>query len=368
MSVNFFLPTKIIIDEDCVKKNAPLFKKMGKKALIVTGRHSARENGALQDVTDALAFQDIDYVLFDKVESNPSIATVRDGAAAAKESGADFVIGIGGGSPMDAAKAIALIASQDLSDAELFAGSYSSDILPLVLLPTTAGTGSEVTQYSILTDDNAQSKTSIATPLLFPKIAMVDAKYTAGLPLKTTINTAIDALSHSIEGMLATRANSLSDLLAAESIAKIASNFDKLLSGKVDAACRADLIYSSTLGGIVIAHTGTTAVHSMGYSLTYFHHIDHGRANGLLLAAFFSFIEKQNPSAIRRLLDIMGLSSTAAFKNVLSRLLGEKETITTQDFEKFAGIAIKAKNITNCIFVPNEQDLYNMYVESFTKD
>lgn len=365
MSVNFFLPTKVLMDEDCVSKNAALFKNFGKKALLVTGRNSARANGSLQDVTEALASQNIDFKLFDKVESNPTIATVREGAAAAQNFGADFVIGIGGGSPMDAAKAIALLACQTLSDDELFSGNYASKILPLVLLPTTAGTGSEVTPYSILTNDEVQSKTSIATPLFFPKIAMVDPKYTRRLPLRITINTAIDALSHSIEGMLAIKANSLVDILAAESISRITRNFDNLLSDNVDAACRADLIYASTLGGIVISHTGTTAVHSMGYSLTYFNHIDHGRANGLLLAAFFTFIEKQNPAAIRRLLDIMRLSSTAEFKNVLDRLLGQKETISTQDFEKFAGIAIKAKNISNCSIVPTKQDLYNMYVESF---
>ena len=366
MSVNFFLPTKVLLDEDCVSKNAALFKELGEKALIVTGRNSARANGSLQDVTEALKSQNIDFELFDKVESNPTIVTVRDGADVAQKCGADFVIGIGGGSPMDAAKAIALLACQNLSDDELFSGNYAPKILPLVLLPTTAGTGSEVTPYSILTNDKAQSKTSIATPLFFPKIAMIDSKYTRGIPLRITINTAIDALSHSIEGMLAIKANSLVDVLAIESISKITRNFKKLLNDNVDAACRADLIYASTLGGMVISHTGTTAVHSMGYSLTYFNHIDHGRANGLLLAAFFAFIEKQNPAAIRRLLDIMGLSSTAEFKDVLDRLLGQKETISKQDFEKFAGIAIKAKNISNCSIVPTKQDLYNMYVESFS--
>ena len=366
MSVNFFLPTKVLLEEDCVKKNAAIFKGFGKKALIVTGRRSARANGSLQDVTDALASQEIAYAVYDRVDANPTIANVREGAAFAKENAADFVIGIGGGSPMDAAKAIALLSCQELSDSALFAGTYGPDILPLILLPTTAGTGSEVTQYSILTNDSAQSKTSIATPLLFPKVAMVDAKYTLALPIKTTINTAIDALSHSIEGMLSTKANSLTDLLAADSIAKISANFKKLLSGEVDAACRADLIYASTLGGIVIAHTGTTAVHSMGYSLTYFHHIDHGRANGLLLTAFCRFIERQNAAFIRRLLDIMGIADVAAFGTVLSQLLGEKEKIEKNEFEKFAAIAIKAKNIPNCIIVPTQQDLCDIYAESFS--
>lgn len=366
MSVQFFLPTKVILDENCVQKSAALLKTFGQKALIVTGRHSAKANGSLQDVTDALASQGISHVLFDRIDSNPDIPTVRAGAAFARENGADFVIGIGGGSPMDASKAIALLARQDIPDERLFSGPYGPDILPLVLLPTTAGTGSEVTQYSILTNDAAQTKTSIATPLLFPKLALLDHRYTSGLPLRTTVNTAVDALSHAIEGILATRANSLVDLLATESIQKISGNFGRLAAGTVDPAARAELLYASTLAGIVIAHTGTTAVHSMGYSLTYFHHIDHGRANGLLLGAFFSFIEKQSPAVIRRLLDIMGLKNTQAFKDILAKLLGEKERITREEFAQYAALAIQAKNIANCTVVPTEQDLFDMYVESFS--
>ncbi|WP_243114499.1 iron-containing alcohol dehydrogenase [Ethanoligenens harbinense] len=182
MPINFFLPTRILMDDGCVRKHAAVFKELGKKALIVTGKHSAKANGSLQDVADTLTAQGIDYTVFDRVETNPSIANVREGAAFAKEHHVDFVIGIGGGSPMDASKAIALLACQDLADEVLFTGPYTQDILPLLLLPTTAGTGSEVTQYSILTNDRAQSKTSIANPLIFPKIAMIDAKYTPNLP------------------------------------------------------------------------------------------------------------------------------------------------------------------------------------------
>lgn len=366
MSVKFFMPTRVLLDEDCVRKNAAIFKEFGKKALLVTGKHSAKANGSLQDVTDVLTAQGIAYVVFDKVEANPSIANVREGAAFAKENQVDFVIGIGGGSPMDASKAIALLACQDLSDDTLFTGPFTQDILPLVLLPTTAGTGSEVTQYSILTNDRAQSKTSIANPLIFPKVALIDAKYTEALPLRTTINTAIDALSHSIEGTLSKKTNVLVDALAKESIRLIALHFQDLLGGQLDAKARADLIYASTLGGIVIAQTGTTAVHCMGYSLTYFHHIDHGRANGLLLPAFLAFLAKRQPEVIRSILDIMGMESTAAFRDVIDRLLGEKESITKEEFQKFSGIAIKAKNIPGCLVVPTQEDLYQMYVESFS--
>ena len=118
---------------------------------------------------------------------------------------------IGGGSPMDAAKAIALLACQDIPESALFSGEYGTEVLPMVHIPTTAGTGSEVTQYAVLTNDAAQTKTSLASPMLFPKYALLDAKYMSGLSLSTTINTAMDALSHVIEGMLSIRANAMTD-------------------------------------------------------------------------------------------------------------------------------------------------------------
>lgn len=365
MAVRFDMPTRVLLEADCVKKNAAQLAALGKKALIVTGAHSARACGALQDMTEALSAQGCGFAVFGRVEANPSIATVRAGAAAAREAGADFVVGIGGGSPMDAAKAVALLARQEIADGALFSGRYAPDILPLALVPTTAGTGSEVTQYSVLTNDEAQTKTSIASPLLFPKLALVDPRYTAGLPLRTTVNTAIDALSHCVEGMLSARANPLADLLAGEGIRKISGRFGELLSGKIGPEARADLIYASTLGGMVIAHTGTTAVHSMGYSLTYFHHIDHGRANGLLLASFLAFVEKKDPETVRRIAGLMGLGGTGGIRDALGRLLGEKETLTAEELERFADLSIKARNIANCAVVPNREDLRRMYAESF---
>ncbi|HCB99855.1 MAG TPA: alcohol dehydrogenase [Ruminococcaceae bacterium] len=367
MSIEFSLPTKILLDQDCVKKNAALLKNFGKKALIVTGRRSAKMNGSLQDVIEALRSQKLDFVIYDHVDNNPSIDNVRDGSVFAKKNKVDFIIGIGGGSPMDASKAIALLACQNLTDEALFTGPYIDKVLPLVLLPTTAGTGSEVTQYSILTNDHAQSKTSIATPLIFPKLALVDPRYTRHLPLRTTINTAIDALSHAIESDLSKKANALTKLIAEESIRRIALNFKFLLRGELGDKVREELIYASTLAGIAIAHTGTTAVHSMGYSLTYFKHIDHGRANGLLLASFLAFVAQKDGASVDRLLSLMKVQNLKEFRLILAQLLGEKEKIADEEFKKYAEIAIKAKNISNCTIIPVEEDLYGMYRESFNE-
>lgn len=365
MKFNFFMPTKVISGEDCIVQNSEAFKAFGKKAVIVCGKHSAEASGALSDICKAIKKNQQDFCIYNKIMSNPTIPCVYDGAEFAKSNGADFVIAIGGGSPMDAAKAISLTAAQNIPPEQLFNSSEFTDkILPLVFVPTTAGTGSEVTQYSILTNDTAQTKTSIASQLIFPKIAFIDGKYTESLSKKTTVNTAIDALSHAIEGILSVRAGTISDALAFKSIEMIASCFESLKKGKLSKEQRTILIEASTMAGMVIAQTGTTSVHVMGYSLTYFKDIDHGRANGLLLGKTLKFIEKKNPELIKKILMPLNMSCDK-FQAVLDELLGEKEKLTEEEILKFTEKASKNKNLCNGKVPPNKDDIYMIYKTSF---
>lgn len=134
---------------------------------------------------------------------------------------------------MDSAKAIALLAVSDIERKNLFDGNIGNKALPMIHIPTTAGTGSEVTPYAILTNHEKQTKKSIASPCLFPTYALLDAKYTKNLGLATTVNTAIDSLSHSVEGMMSKRANIMADIIAKEAVKIIASTFDDLISGEL---------------------------------------------------------------------------------------------------------------------------------------
>ncbi len=353
--------------EDCVHSNSSSFLEMGKKALIVTGKHSAKRNGSFDDIIKVLNSNGQTWALFDKVMSNPTIECVYKGAAFAKSENVDFIIAIGGGSPMDAAKAISLLACQDIPEDKLYGGQYSDEILPMVLVPTTAGTGSEVTPYAILTNDREQTKKSISSQILFPKIAILDAKYMDNLPKEIAVNTAIDALSHSIEGMLALRANSITDSIALESIRRISRCFDSLKSGKLSKTQRFELLYASTLGGMVIANTKTTAVHSLGYSLTYFHGIDHGRANGLLLGEFLKYIQKSLPERVYEILSAMGLSTVSQFIDLLDELLGEREKLTDEQIEKYVAITAKSGNVKNSPIIPSKEDLTEILKSSLNK-
>jgi alcohol dehydrogenase class IV len=367
MTFTYFMPTRVIMGENCVFQNRLLLKELGAKALIVTGKHSAKTNGSLGDTLQALKANGQSFYVFDQVMSNPTVDCVFDGAAAAKKESCDFVIAIGGGSPMDAAKAAAALAVQDIPKSQVFRGSYP-EALPLAAIPTTAGTGSEVTPYAILTNDEAKTKTSLASPALFPRLALLDAKYLDGLSRAVTINTALDALSHAVEGSLSVRASPLSGALAKESIRAISECFGAISAEHPSREVRRKLLWASTLAGMVIANTGTTAVHAMGYQLTYWKNIDHGRANGLLLGEFLQCCaEKEAALPLRRIEDIisiMGLESPEAFSRMLGSLLGAREKITAAELESYAGKALAAKNMTNCYITPEYQDIVRIYTKS----
>ncbi|HHV65097.1 MAG TPA: iron-containing alcohol dehydrogenase [Peptococcaceae bacterium] len=370
----YYMPTMVIFGKNCVKENSQLFTTLGKKALIVTGTQSAKRNGSEKDVRTALETAGISYLVYDKVIANPTIACVYEGAKIAKANEVDFIIAIGGGSPMDAGKAIALLAAQDITEENLFSGPYAERVLPLAMIPTTAGTGSEVTQYSVLTNEKSQTKTSISSDLLFPRIAFLDAKYTVNLPAVITINTALDALSHAIESMLSIRASYLSNILAADSIRILMDCIPDVLEAQKSEEgfhlafeTREQLLLASTLAGIVIAQTGTTIVHSMGYSLTYFKNIDHGRANALLLGEYLRLVNEVQPNLTARILNAMNLSGLEAFATLIDSLLGNREKLSPAEITQFSKIAVKAKNITNCIVQPNEEDIRRIYANSLLK-
>lgn len=350
--------------DNCVSAQAGLLSGLGRRALVVTGARSARANGSLADLEAALAANGQTCAVFDKVMENPTIDCVYEGAALARKEGADFVVGVGGGSPMDAAKAIAWLACEDVPREKLFSGCFGKR-LPLCCIPTTAGTGSEVTQYSVLTDDARQTKASLSSPLLFPDLALLDGKYMDALPHRTTVNTVIDSLSHSMEGYVSAKANPLSDRLALTAVEIIGGILPRLTEDRLTAEDRAQLLYASTLGGMVIAHTGTTAVHAMGYPLTYFRQAPHGRANGLLLPDFLAMVARQFPQRVEALTKAVGAADLPAFKGMLAALLGEREVLTLQEAEAFTDSASRAKNLANCVLPFGRDEVRALYRAAF---
>ncbi len=339
---------------------------MGTRALIVTGKRSAKTNGAEQDVRRALEKQSIPAVLFDRVESNPSTTVARAAAELAREYKADLVIGIGGGSPLDAAKVAAVLATNRIDDETLFSNTFARKPLPVVAVPTTAGTGSEVTQYAMMTNDKVQSKSFVISDDIIPRIAFLDAAYTEDLPLSVTRNTALDALSHAVEGYLSKRATEMSSFIALESIRRMGRCLPMLRQGaNLDLNVREQLLTASLLAGIVIAQTGTTVLHAMGYSLTYFKKIEHGRANGLLMSDYLQYLLPEHQEKVMTVLMTLGLDGIADLKALINDLLGDKEGISDKEISSFTAITMKARNLPFTLKAPSQADIEGMFRSSF---
>jgi len=351
------MPTKAYFGRDCVVHNSNELSGFGNKALIVTGGRSAQASGAFQDVCDALDRLGIKYDIFNKVENNPSEGTVKEGGIAAKRAGSDFVIGIGGGSPLDAAKAIAVLAVNDMEPEQLYTNNFPQKPLPIIAIPTTAGTGSEVTPYSILTRDDLQTKKSFGTQETFPAIAFLDPRYTESQPLEVTVNTAIDALSHNIEGYLGKKSTPVCDLLAQEGIRLFGACIDCLRRGRFSYEDREKLLYMSMLGGMVIAHTGTTIVHAAGYNYTYFRNIPHGRANGYLLAEYLRFNYEYAKEKTENVLHMMGFNSIDAFDEAIVSLIGRAPELKEEEIIRYAEITMTQRSVSSNIRPVQRQDM-----------
>ena len=285
---NFYMPVKVISGEDCVAAHSGEFAALGRRCLIVTGKASARKSGALGDCIAALTSRDIAYRVYDGVTQNPLLSSCGEAGREAAAFGADFIVGIGGGSPLDAAKAAAVLAANDMQPEELYSGGWKYPALPFILIGTTAGTGSEVTAVSVLTNDRTGRKKSFAhRGQTYARVAFCDPKYTYSLGREFTVSTALDALSHAIEGYYSAAANTVSDMFALLSVGEV---YPALLSvgqdGSASEETRRMLYYGSIHAGMTLNHCGTCFCHQFGYFLSENHGIPHGFACAATLPEF----------------------------------------------------------------------------------
>lgn len=361
----FYMPTKVFDGDNCIAENAGAFSKLGKKALVVTGKNSARICGALSDVVDALNAVKVEYVIFDRIMSNPTVEVVYEGAELAAKENVDFVIGIGGGSPMDAAKAIALLfENSDLAPEDFLNKKYEDKALPLALVPTTCGTGSEVTPYAVITNDFRRTKSSVSCDSTFAKYAFVCNKYLRFMSKDTLINTAFDAFSHNAEGYVSVRSNYVSDMLALDGIRLFAECIPALRDGDISDEVYDKLMKASVLGGMVISHAGTCAVHSLGYSYTYFKNVDHGRANAILFPEFLRLVERVMPDRSEKILKAIGYESVDCLKKGFGELLGSVTMLTDEEVDLFTEIGLAAPSIKNSSACPDKAEIERIYKAS----
>ncbi|UCE19775.1 MAG: iron-containing alcohol dehydrogenase [Gemmatimonadota bacterium] len=288
---NFHMPTRVFFGKDRISELGRCIDPAFKRILIVTEPNVAHRSGALDKTLEQLSGRDV--TLFTNVEENPSFQVIEKGRQMARGSEAQLVIGIGGGSPMDAAKGIAVLSTNDGDMRDFISGEpLREGPLPIMCIPTTSGTGSEVTPYAVFTDRDAGTKGGYAHPKLFPTLSIVDPVLTYSMPESVVVNTGLDVLTHSIEAYLSTISSPMNDVIALESINIVLDHLKE--ATKKNTAAMDEMAYASMLGGLAIAHGGTILLHVMGYPLTIFHGVPHGRANAALLPEFVRFMGERS--------------------------------------------------------------------------
>ena len=314
--MKYYMPARVFAEENCVAGHAAEICSLGSHAFLITGRSSAEKNGSLADVKAVLENAGIPYEHFNEIEENPSVETIMKATYIGLDEHVDFVIGIGGGSPMDAAKAIALLIRHKEKRASFLYEKGSDEALPLVLIPTTCGTGSEVTGVSVLTRHDLGTKLSMFHKV-FADYALIDGKYLATLPAPVLADTAMDALAHCMESYINTDATVYSRMCADAGLKLWSKSLD-ILRGKREAAMtdHMNMMNASAMAGMAIAQTGTSLPHGLSYTVTYEGNTPHGKACGFFLPGYLREAPERDT---RHVLKKAGFSSVEKLEKFYSR-------------------------------------------------
>ncbi|AWM90723.1 L-threonine dehydrogenase [Pseudomonas sp. 31-12] len=290
MSSTFFIPAVNIMGNGCLDEAMSAIGKYGfRKALIVTDTGLAKA-GVAKMIAEKLAMQDIDSVIFDGAKPNPSMANVERGLGLLKESRCDFVVSLGGGSPHDCAKGIALCATNggQIRDYEGVDRSTKPQ-LPLIAINTTAGTASEMTRFCIITDESRHVKMAIVDRNVTPLLSVNDPVLMVAMPKGLTAATGMDALTHAIEAYVSTAADPITDACALKAITLISSNLRLAVRDGSDMAARENMAYAQFLAGMAFNNASLGYVHAMAHQLGGFYDLPHGVCNAVLLPHVQSF-------------------------------------------------------------------------------
>lgn len=308
LDFSFYMPVNIIGGKNAVLNNVQIFSSLGKKCLIVCGKSSAKKSGALQDVISVLEKENIEYKVFDEITENPLTVDCCRGGEIARDFSADFIIGIGGGSPLDASKAVCVYATNEhIINDGIYTETVKKAPLPLTVIGTTAGTGSEVSGVSVLTRTDGR-KQSVGGKNYYARYALADPEYTYSVPFRTTVSTALDALAHAVESMFSPRADFLSkqfSLLAAKMIYPLLVKMEKSNENPSDDD-RDTLYYASLYAGFALNKGGTGFPHGMGYALTEDYGVPHGLACAVFLPQYIKEAQEADRELCNSLFEAMG--------------------------------------------------------------
>lgn len=356
MAITFYLPTKLILGSGSVAELGAEAKKLGKRAMLVTGLQSARKTGLLAKVTRDLKNNGLEVFVFDKVMPNPRASVVDEGADIVRRKGADLIIGLGGGSAMDAAKGIRLASAGDRPIWDYYIGVADTkavgQVMPFMLVPTIAATGSEFDAFSVITNWENHEKRALLTPHYFANVSIVDPELTVTLPLKLTAAGGVDIFLHVAENYITTnRPSLLTDSIMEGIMRVVVETLPQALAKLDDIEARTKLSWASTvacsqaitLGGSI----GYRTLHLIEHALSGYYDVTHGDGLAALLPAWMRYtlpVRKERFSSLGR--NVFGEEEgVAAIEKWLDKV-GMKLNLRTlgvapEDFEDIADNALR---------------------------
>lgn len=361
-------PVQIITGRGCVTENAALFANCGKRALIVSGRNGADKSGAMTDVAAALEKAGCTYVRYSCIPENPPAPMCHEGGELARREHCDFIVAIGGGSALDAGKAIAGYAANpqcgidDIFDDD----KRVNDCLPIIAIPTTAGTGSEACRYAVLTIDDGLRKKTFRHSSAYAKVSFVDPRYTESLNTEYTVSTALDALAHAIESYFSPKSCAVSEEAALYAAAEIWDVLFRQNKTEFNAEDRERLMYAATAAGVAIDYTGTGFPHPLGYSITLTRGIPHGCACAIFEGAFlrYNMITTEGRQRAAELAKALGTTTDEMIERIPEKS-GIDLKIDEAEREELIDRVAGAGNYANSPYVISRGEMSDIYKRLF---
>lgn len=364
ININTYMPVEVVSGKDCVK-TFNRYNTLGRKCSIITGKNMYKKCSVIDDLKEALTQNGVEYLLLCEAENNPTPANVFAMAKKTIDFGAEFIIGVGGGSSMDAAKAAALvITNEGVTEDNIFSFEFKNKPMPSIMIGTTAGTGSEVMPSAVLTIPGTKYtiKKGLKTRDSYSVYSLCDPQYTYTLPINYTVSTALDSVCHAIESMYSKRANdftSIYGLKALRMVMPVLRTFSE--TEVVTETMRDELYYGSIFAGMALNNGGTSCCHSLGYLLTTMHNIPHGFACAVFIGEFLERCSEI--SDISETLETLGYGSVNEFRTFIKSLTdkySEIPKLTEAQISDYAEEGIKL-NVNNNFLNLSLDDCKTLY-------
>lgn len=377
MAREFILNKELVLGENALVEAGSKIKALGNKALIVTDKMMV-QLGNVKKLTAVLDNINVVYEIFDGINGEPTDNMIAKGVEVYQNAECDFLISIGGGSPIDAMKAIGLMADYNGKITD-FNGKIIEIKMPnMIAIPTTSGTGSETTQFTIITDEKSQVKMLLKGKVLMPTLAIVDPSFSITAPKSVTAATGLDALCHAIEAYTSRRSQYLSDTFALSAIKKIFDNIEVAYNDPTNVVARTQMAIASLEAGVAFNNASVTLIHGMSRPIGALFHVPHGISNAMLMNVCLTYALEGAMDKFANIAKTIGINSssneaaTKAFLDKLTELLANLKIPTLENYginkdtffnniDKMATDAMASGSPSNTIKEITKEDIIDLY-------